>query len=178
MIFNLLLFKKQTFIPFNAHRILILSYSSIVLKKKTIKNKFINLLSINGNKNKIEKLFLKTIKEIQKSTKKQYLNILKLSIVNNYTVLMLKKSKNQKFKRKSLNKTMIPFLLKKQNRILLSLKSIIIMSKKNSKNSFFLSLKLELMHLFLELKMKKNFNEELYKLIFLKKNFAHYRWFI
>lgn len=91
---------------------------------------------------------------------------------------MLKKSKNQKFKRKSLNKTMIPFLLKKQNRILLSLKSIIIMSKKNSKNSFFLSLKLELMHLFLELKMKKNFNEELYKLIFLKKNFAHYRWFI
>ena len=52
------------------------------------------------------------------------------------------------------------------------------MSKKNSKNSFFLSLKLELMHLFLELKMKKNFNEELYKLIFLKKNFAHYRWFI
>jgi len=90
---------------------------------------------------------------------------------------MLKSSKNQKFKRKNQKKTMIPFLLKKQNRILLSLKSIIFISKKNSKNSFFLSLKLELINKFLELKTK-NMNEELYKLIFLKKNFAHYRWFI
>lgn len=178
MILNFLFLNKQVFINFNKYNTLRYSISSsIVLKKKTIKDKFIKFLLVNGNKGKVENLFLEIIKEIQKSTKKQYLNVFKLSVLNNYTVLMLKSSKNQKFKRKNQKKTMIPFLLKKQNRILLSLKSIIFISKKNSKNSFFLSLKLELINKFLELKTK-NMNEELYKLIFLKKNFAHYRWFI
>nr|QYC61857.1 ribosomal protein S7 [Actinocyclus sp. mgcode 4] len=178
MILYSVFFKKHIQNQVSNKNYLVFKYLSTVVKHKTLKVKFINLLLKNGNKNKIENLFLKTIKEVQKSTKKQYLNNIKLFILNNYTVLMLKTSKNQRLKKKNKNKTMIPFLLKKKNRILLSLKSIILLSKKKSKNSFFLSLKFELIHSFIELKTKSNFNEELYKLIFLKKNFAHYRWFI
>lgn len=176
MIFSSLYFKKQFFISF---KIFYFSLSTnLPVQKKLLKNKFINLLLKNGNKNNIEILFLNIVKNINKSTKKSFLNVIKYSIVNNYIILMLKKSKNQKFKKKSLKKTMIPFILKKQNRLLLSLKSIIFLSKKNSKNCFFLALKSELIDSFLNFKTKTHYNSELYKLIFLKKNFAHYRWFI
>ena len=154
-----------------------MNFLTTTYQKTNLKTKYITLLLNNGNKNKIENLFLKTIKEIQKSTKKQYLSIIKLSIINNYTVLLLKNSKNKKFKQKNVKKIMIPFLLKKQNRITTALNTIILLSKKTANKSFFISLKLEILSL-LELKKQNSLKEELYKLIFLKKNFAHFRWFI
>jgi len=150
---------------------------NLILKKKTLKTKFVNLLLKNGNKNRIELLLLKTIKEVQKSTSKQFNCLIKLSVIQNYTVLMLKNPKSQKFKRKNLKKIMIPFVLKKHNRILTSLNTIILLAKKKSKKSFFLSLKTELLNSF-EIKTKDVIKEELYRLTFLKKNFAHYRWFV
>ena len=145
------------------------------LLQKTLKKSFINLLLKNGKKHKIENSFFYVIKKTQKSTKKSFLHMLKLLIVQNYVIFSLKKLKNQKFKKKNIKQTMIPFVLKKQNRLKLSLKTIIFLSKKTLKKSFFLALKLKLME---SLELKISIQNELYKLIFLKKNFAHFRWFI
>jgi len=162
-------FKKQFYV-LSFHN----NFSTTFLRKTT-KKTFINLLLKSGKKQKVEKKFLLMLKETQKCTKKNSLNIFKSLIVQNYTIFSLKKLKNQKFKRKNAKQTMIPFILKKQNRIKLSLKTIIFLSKKILKKSFFFSLKSKLVEL---VELKNNIKEELFKLIFLKKNFAHYRWFI
>lgn len=146
--------------------------------KTILKEKFIKLILKKGNKNKIENLILKVIKKIQKSTKKSYLYFIKLTIINHYKVLMLKNSKNQNLKRKNVKKLMIPFLLKKQSRIITALNTIIILAKKAINKSFFISLKLEILKSFELQNNNDNIKEDLYKLIFFKKNFAHFRWFI
>merc|ERR1712129_381780 len=60
-------------------------------KKKSLYHKLITLLLSKGKKNKTELIILKVIKELQKTTKKQVLDIFKAVILKNYSVLMLKK---------------------------------------------------------------------------------------
>lgn len=147
-------------------------------KKKLLYNKFITLLISKGKKNKIELLLLKVLKELQKVTKKQVLHIIKAVILKNYSVLMLKKPKIQKFQRKNFKKVLIPYLIKMPSRILVSLKTILWLAKQKSNQKFFLSLKTEIISSFKNLIKSSTNQEDLYRLTFLKKNFAHYRWFL
>lgn len=147
-------------------------------KKSLLYSKFITLLLDKGKKNKIELVLLKTIKELQKVTKKQVLNVIKAVILKNYSVVMIKKPKTQKFQRKNLKKVLIPYLLKAPYRILSSLKTILWVAKQKSNQNFFLALKNEILISFNKLTTNPTIQSDLYRLVFLKKNFAHYRWFL
>ena len=147
-------------------------------KKSLLYSKFITLLLDKGKKNKIELVLLKTIKELQKVTKKQVLNVIKAVILKNYSVVMIKKPKTQKFQRKNLKKVLIPYLLKAPYRIISSLKTILWVAKQKSNQNFFLALKNEILISFNKLTTNSTIQSDLYRLVFLKKNFAHYRWFL
>ena len=114
-------------------------------KKSLLYSKFITLLLDKGKKNTIELVLLKTIKELQKVTKKQVLNVIKAVILKNYSVVMIKKPKTQKFQRKNLKKVLIPYLLKAPYRIISSLKTILWVAKQKSNQNFFLALKNEIL---------------------------------
>lgn len=150
----------------------------IMKKKSLLYSKFITLLLSNGKKNKIELVLLKMIKELQKITKKQVLDIIKAVILKNYSVMMLKKPKTQKFQRKNFKKVLIPYLLKAPSRVISALKTILWLAKQKANQSFFLLLKNEILISFNKLTMNSTIQSDLYKLVFLKKNFAHYRWFL
>jgi len=147
-------------------------------KKSLLYSKFITLLLDKGKKNTIELVLLKTIKELQKVTKKQVLNVIKAVILKNYSVVMIKKPKTQKFQRKNLKKVLIPYLLKAPYRIISSLKTILWVAKQKSNQNFFLALKNEILISFNKLTTNSTIQSDLYRLVFLKKNFAHYRWFL
>jgi len=147
-------------------------------KKKSLYHKLITLLLSKGKKNKTELIILKVIKELQKTTKKQVLDIFKAVILKNYSVLMLKKPKVQKFQRNNLKKVLIPYLIKIHDRSIVSLKTILWLAKQKSNQNFFLSLKTEILFSFKDLIKNDTNQEDLYRLTFLKKNFAHYRWFL
>merc|ERR1712174_82298 len=103
---------------------------------------------MGGKKNTIELVLLKTIKELQKVTKKP---------------------KTQKFQRKNLKKVLIPYLLKAPYRIISSLKTILWVAKQKSNQSFFLALKNEILISFNKLTTNSTIQSDLYRLVFLKK---------
>lgn len=129
------------------------------------------LLMKHGGKNTSEVILKKTVKSLQKNHKKNYLDIVRTSIVNSYNVLLLKSSaKPKRFKGK------IPYIIKKKNRIILCIKNIILATKTRSKAPIFLNFREELLN---SAKQKStSVQSELYKTIYLQKNFAHYRWFV
>jgi len=106
------------------------------------------------------------------------LNVIKAVILKNYSVVMIKKPKTQKFQRKNLKKVLIPYLLKAPYRIISSLKTILWVAKQKSNQNFFLALKNEILISFNKLTTNSTIQSDLYRLVFLKKNFAHYRWFL
>ena len=71
----------------------------------------------------------------------------------------------------------IPFLLKSSSRIFFAVKEIISIVQRKKKSSFFFLFKHELLNSLIEnneiLKEKK----EVYQKAFIKKAFAHFRWF-
>merc|ERR1712228_1071227 len=111
-------------------------------------------------------------KELQKVTKKQVLNVIKAVILKNYSVVMIKKPKTQKFQRKNLKKVLIPYLLKAPYRILSSLKTILWVAKQKSNQNFFLALKNEILISFNKLTTNPTIQSDLYRLVFLKKKFC------
>lgn len=150
------------------------------MKKKknfiSIKNKFENLLMKKGKKQLAKKIFQKTLKRLQKETKKSSLDILKLSFINDYMILFNKTlNKKKKFKTALLLQKQIPYILKKQKRIFFSITNLINKAKKKTNSFFFLSLKEEII-LSSSIKDPK-FKYEIYKTAYLNKSFAHYRWF-
>ena len=131
-----------------------------------------------GNKAKTELILLKTLKELQKSTAKQTHCFLKLAVIKHYTVLMLKTPKARKFRSANARKILIPFVLRKKHRVNTALNGIIARAKQKSSKKFFLLLKEEILTAVTSsTPLDATIHEDVYKLAFLKKNFAHYRWF-
>lgn len=140
-------------------------------KNKFLKNKITNFNLVKGKKQISEICFFKCIKLLQKTTKKDSKNILKLAIINNLFILYYKLIKKRKF---NIN---IPYLIKKKVRTFFSLKIIIKKAFKNSKKSFCLNLKNEFYNLANKNPENTSFKTDIYKLIYVNKNFSHYRWF-
>jgi len=67
-----------------------------MINSTTLKKKIDTLLTKKGNKHITELITLKTIKELQKSNKKFFLNFLKFAIINNIVFILLKKKKKKK----------------------------------------------------------------------------------
>ena len=99
----------------------------------------------NGKKPTCEKILLKFSKSIQKSTKKNFQNLVKLAIINSTSVFKLNEQIMKRGKRKS--KKVIPsFIIKDSLRIMTAIKSIksIAFTNKNSV-SFYKSLNKEIL---------------------------------
>lgn len=87
----------------------------------------------NGKKNTCEKVFLKSLKLLQKKTKKNHKSLLQTAVVNSTSIIQLKQIKKKK--RKTVKE--FPFVLNKKNRITQSIKSILLtVNIKQNKNFF------------------------------------------
>jgi len=139
--------------------------------KIVLTNKFKNLSMKNGNKNISEKLLFKILKELNTNFEKNTTLIFKNFIVKQaifVNVYKKKKSKTVTYE--------IPFLVKSSLRIFYALKKIIKTAKTLSK-PFFLFFKEELHNTFKQKGEMFKQKEDLYKYVFSKKSFSHYRWF-
>jgi ribosomal protein S7 len=151
------------------------TYKTKNKKKIFLKNKVINSLLISGNKVTSEKLLLKSIKLLQKLTKKSYLNLLQLCILNIVPIFKMNTQKFKKGKRKYFKE--VPSFIKTDSlRIMLALKYL----KKSSahKNtSFDTSFANEILSSAQSKSQTVEKKNELQKQILLKKKYLHkFRW--
>ncbi len=100
-----------------------------------IKKKIVNFLTTQGKKTINEKNFCKTVKTLQKKSKKSTKDLIKLTIINTlipFKILTFKRKKRKKKQTKE-----FPFFIKNyKNQIFFTIKSLIESVKKNKqKNS-------------------------------------------
>ena len=93
----------------------------MIKKSINLKEKMYNHLMLNGNKNTCEKKVLQNLKILQKLTKKNHTDLIKLAIINSSPIIQLRQIKKKK--RKSVKE--FPYVLKRQNRISLGLKLLV-----------------------------------------------------
>lgn len=102
-----------------------------------LKNQIVNSFMKNGKKHTGEKILLKLSKSLQKSTQKNFQNLIQLAVINAAPAFKLNEQTMKKGKRKS--KKIIPsFIVKDSLRIMTALKSLkdVAHNDKNS-NSFY-----------------------------------------
>jgi ribosomal protein S7 len=93
-------------------------------KSIVLKNKIINVCMKKGKKHTGEKILLKFSKLLQKSTKKNFQNLVQLAIINSTPAFKLNNQAMSKGKRKS-TKAIPSFIVKDSLRIMTALKFII-----------------------------------------------------
>ena len=114
-------------------------------KKISLKTKIVNSLMINGEKKTGEKILVKFLKNLQKSTNKNYKSLIQLAIINSTPTFKLNEQVVKKGKRKSIKSTP-SFILNDSLRVTTSLKSMKkVISKSNASNHFYLSLVKEIL---------------------------------
>ena len=110
------------------------------LRRKNItnfKNKMVNVFMKNGKKHTGEKILLKSSKLIQKSSRKNFKNLVQLAIINTTSAFKLNEQIMKKGKRKS-KKITPSFIIQDSLRVMTALKFIrnTVQKKKNSMNSY------------------------------------------
>lgn len=114
-------------------------------KSIVLKNKIVNVFMKKGKKHTGEKILLKFSKLLQKSTKKNFQNLVQLAIINSTPAFKLNNQAMNKGKRKS-TKSIPSFIVKDSLRIMTSLKFIInIASKDKGSINFYKSLVKEIL---------------------------------
>ena len=104
-------------------------------KKKSIilKNKIVNVFMRNGKKHTSEKILLKSSKLLQKSSKKNFQNLVQFAVINTTSAFKLNEQVMKKGKRKS-KKITPSFIVKDSLRVMTALKFVKNTTQK-SKNS-------------------------------------------
>lgn len=148
------------------------------MKKKEIKNKFINHIMKNGGKKTSENILFKSLKKLQKNSKKQLKEIIQLSIINSTPIFKLHRIENKKQKKKNRKIREIPaFMSKSASRTSVAIKFILTSIKKKESKKFYKKLNQEIM---LTAESKGNAIElknNLQQQVVLKKHlFNYYRW--
>ena len=143
----------------------------------SLKTKIVNSFMINGEKKTSEKILLKALKALQKSTNKNSKDLLQRFVINSTSTFKLNEQVVKKGKRK-VTKSTPSFILNDSLRISTSLKSIKRVLKKNKQSNLFYSRLAEEILSASELKgqvvEKKN---ELQKQILLNKRYlSKFRW--
>lgn len=150
------------------------------MKQKQIetKNKIINHLMVNGGKETGEKVLLKSLKEIQKESKKQSQELIKLGIVYATPAFKLHRITNKKQKKRNKKVREIPaFISDKKARISLAIKFIVTNLKKKKSANFYEKLKQELLANAQYKGSAIQIKNELQKQVLANKRyFAYYRW--
>lgn len=147
------------------------------MKKKELRKKLLNHLTIDGKKHKSEKTIIKSFKVAQKQQKKNHNKVIKFSILNAIPTFKLVKLTNKKRRKKSV-KEVPTFLSNYESRTSWGLKFLIKNATPQTKQSAFFT-KLENEFLLAAtsesntVKRKNNLqNEALQE----KKLFRFYRW--
>lgn len=111
-------------------------------KNLKIKNKLINNLTKNGEKKTSEKILLKSLKELQKSSRKQSKELVKLALLQSTPIFKLHRISNKKLKKKKRRVKEIPaFISKTSARTSLAIKFILTSIKKKTSSNFYVKLK-------------------------------------
>lgn len=113
--------------------------------KIQLKEKFINHYLYNGNKKKCETILLKSFKSLQKTSKKPYKKVLKLSIINSSPIFRIVVLKKKKRKKQKFVKEVPTFVTNKFERISWGLKYILHFRKSLINSCFYSYLKNELL---------------------------------
>lgn len=143
------------------------------MKNRSVKNIFLNLLMLNGNKCTSEKLFIKSLKSVQKDFNKKKINdLIKLGLINSCPFLFLKK-----IKRKRKQTVEFPFMLTNKLRLFYGIKNLIKTCLTPKNQAFANKLKNELVNSSKNLSKSVKEKKDLHKNVVLKKKFANYRWF-
>ena len=133
------------------------------------KKSIYNTIMKDGKKHIAEKVVLKVLKNLQK-TSKNCQSVFKLSVLNSSPILFLKHIKRKRKQTKS-----FPFILKPELRISYGLKTLISVCRK--KNNFFVNLNQEILDSSNKVGKSFNYKIETHKSAFSKKKFSNYRWF-
>jgi len=164
-----------------------------------IRNKLINHIMINGKKKTSEKILLKSFKEIQKNSKKQSEDLIKLAIIHSTPIFKLHRiiNKNRKKKKNKKNQTFIiklqkiknknkkkkkvkeipAFITKTISRTSLAIKFILSSIKNKKSNNLYIKLKQEILTAAQSKGPSIELKNNLQKQILLKKRFfTYYRW--
>ena len=148
------------------------------MKNIETKRKIINHIMDNGGKKTSEKIVLKTIKNLQKNSKKQTKQIIQLAIVNATPTFKLHKIENKKQKKRNRKVREVPaFISKQTSRTSSAIKFILSSIEKKSNKKLYKKLNQEIL---LTSEHKGNaidFKNSLQKQVILKKHlFKYYRW--
>lgn len=140
------------------------------------KDKITNHLTQKGKKTKSEKILNKSIKELQKNSKKQTKRLLQLSLILSSVIFKIQTIKNKK-NRKQKARIRPTFIANPNKRFSFAIKLIVLTAKKSSTNCFHNKLKDEFFytaqfksHL---IKTKKDLEKQALKE---KHLFKYYRW--
>lgn len=143
------------------------------MKTNFIKTKFCTHLMKNGAKLLSEKIFLKSIKKLQKMYHKNHSKLLIFVVVFLAPLVKIKRTKNKK------NKILkeFPYILNEKSRLRLSIKEIFNVLKAKKGTLFYKKFAKEIFYISENnshiLKSKKVSQEN----IILKKKYSFYRWF-
>lgn len=105
-------------------------------KSLVFKNKIINVFMKSGKKHTCEKILLKSSKLLQKSSKKNFQNLVQLAVINTTSAFKLNEQVMKKGKRKS-TKVTPSFIIKDSLRIMTALKFIKNTVQKNKRSTDF-----------------------------------------
>lgn len=133
---------------------------------------------VNGKKETGERVLLKSLKEIQKESKKQSQELIKLGIAYATPAFKLHKIANKKQKKRNKKVREIPaFISDKKARISLAIKFIVTNLKKKKSANFYEKLKQELLANAQYRGAAIQIKNELQKQVLANKRyFAYYRW--
>ena len=146
-------------------------------QKIELKKKFANSMMKNGNKETIEKILKKSLKLVQKTSKKNYINLLKHSIINSTPTFKINEQSKKKGKRKT--KKEIPIFIKGElNRITSSLNFLIFSSYKNHElNNFYKKVSKEIVETSLQKSKSIEQKNEIQKQVLMQKRYLlNFRW--
>ena len=105
-------------------------------KALNLKAKIINTLMISGKKKTGEKILLRFAKLLQKSSNKNFKNLVQLAIINSTPTFKLNEQVVKKGKRKSVRSTP-SFIVSDSLRIMASIKLLVNTAGKNKTSAFF-----------------------------------------
>jgi len=146
---------------------------------KETRNKITNLLTVSGQKCTGEKILLESIKELQKDSKKQHHELLKLALVHSIPILKLHEisNKKRKNKRKAKVKQIPAFIPYIKKSIALAIRLIVTSTKSKSPDMFFTKLKQEILLSAQSKGFSVNKKNELQQQVLLHARlFKYYRW--
>jgi ribosomal protein S7 len=147
-------------------------------KNLVIKNKLINRMMLNGGKTTSEKILLQSLKDLQKFSKKQSKELVKLALVQSTPIFKLHRISNKKLKKRNRRIKEIPaFVSKVSARISLAIKFILASIEKKKSNNFYLKLKENLLATAQSKGNAVKLKNDLQKQSVLNKRFLkYYRW--